>query len=243
MILFAGNDPRRFATLHTAILALFRLSTLDSWYELVYVNYFGCDQFPGVYQTFPDQCDDPRPWNGVAAFYFISFAVTSCYIMLTLFIGIITTTMEEHLTDSFMDEQIEKEVRVICEKYHINDRRLESFRKIFELLNIRGGSTIDQEEMQVGLVILGEDLTPDKRHRLMTSATSRSTSTSNCSNTETDTDGMNLPAFIELLSSNVESTKGKMKKAMRNTLLTKAFTLTALRDGVHGTKWNSSNGK
>ena len=48
MILFRENDPFHFGNLHISMFTLFRSSTLDDWSEILYVNMYGCDQYPGV---------------------------------------------------------------------------------------------------------------------------------------------------------------------------------------------------
>ena len=42
MILFKENDPFHFGTLPLALLNLFRISTLDTWSDIMYINMFGC---------------------------------------------------------------------------------------------------------------------------------------------------------------------------------------------------------
>jgi Ion transport protein len=44
---FGVNDPYHFGTLQRALLTLYRAATLDAWSEIMYINYFGCDVYPG----------------------------------------------------------------------------------------------------------------------------------------------------------------------------------------------------
>jgi hypothetical protein len=43
--LFKKNDPGHFQNLHVAMLALFRVATLDDWAEVLDTNMYGCEQF------------------------------------------------------------------------------------------------------------------------------------------------------------------------------------------------------
>tara|TARA_B110000305_G_C19343014_1_gene590145 strand:+ start:662 stop:991 length:330 start_codon:yes stop_codon:yes gene_type:complete len=52
MILFKDNDPWHFGTLQSAMLTLFRCSTLEDWTDVMYINFFGCDQYG--YDMFDD---------------------------------------------------------------------------------------------------------------------------------------------------------------------------------------------
>ena len=44
---FRDNDPWHFGTLPTAMLTLFRCSTLEDWTDTMYINIYGCHRYPG----------------------------------------------------------------------------------------------------------------------------------------------------------------------------------------------------
>ena len=44
VMLFRANDPINFETLHVAMLSLYRVSTLEDWTDIMYINIYGCDQ-------------------------------------------------------------------------------------------------------------------------------------------------------------------------------------------------------
>ena len=52
MMLFAQNDPMHFQTLHDALLTLFRVSTLEDWTDIMYLNMFGCGYTGYEYPSF-----------------------------------------------------------------------------------------------------------------------------------------------------------------------------------------------
>ena len=51
--MFADNDPAHFGDLTTAMLSLYRTTTLANWQELLYINWYGCDKFPGGAYVMP----------------------------------------------------------------------------------------------------------------------------------------------------------------------------------------------
>jgi len=40
---FRRNDPFHFGSIGVAMMTLFRMSTLDGWSVVLYINYFGCN--------------------------------------------------------------------------------------------------------------------------------------------------------------------------------------------------------
>lgn len=91
--LFQINDPAHFGDLQTSMLTLFGLVTLEGWVDVMYINFYGCDQYG--YGDSPIPCTTPQSQPIAAALYFISFIITGAMIVLNLFIGVIMNGMEE----------------------------------------------------------------------------------------------------------------------------------------------------
>ncbi len=72
--LFGEHDPEHWATLHIALLSLFRTLTLEDWTDLMYT---GMELYP---------------WAWV---YFVSFVLLATFVIFNMLIGIILNTMEE----------------------------------------------------------------------------------------------------------------------------------------------------
>jgi len=54
LYIFGQNDPAHFGNLLAAMISLFRCATLSAWYELLYINWYGCDVYPaGAYVLAP----------------------------------------------------------------------------------------------------------------------------------------------------------------------------------------------
>lgn len=80
--LFGSADPVYMGDLHTALITLFRASTLEDWTDLLYIHQLGCDVYG--YDGLQDSCVNPQATGGVAVAYWITFIVLSSMIILNL---------------------------------------------------------------------------------------------------------------------------------------------------------------
>ena len=94
VFLFRDNDPVYFGNLHTAMLSLFQISTLEGWADIMFVNMFGCDDPTWGYDN-PETCLNPHGHGSIAILYFVSFVLIGTMIVLNLFIGVIMNSMDE----------------------------------------------------------------------------------------------------------------------------------------------------
>lgn len=91
VLLFELNDPRYFGSLGDAILTLFRVMTCDSWSEILYIEMNGCENEYAPHDK--HLCTDSQGFGAIAVVYFLSFVVTMSFIVLNLFIAIVTSNM------------------------------------------------------------------------------------------------------------------------------------------------------
>merc|ERR1719199_1142819 len=87
IIFFSENDPWHFGDLQTAVLTLFRCSTLEDWTDVMYVNMFGCDDErwgyseelqsmrPDIVAGGYEGCTSPMAQPVLSASYFLVFTV------------------------------------------------------------------------------------------------------------------------------------------------------------------------
>ena len=100
--LYQDNDPVHFEDLETGLLTMYRVSTLEDWTDVMYINMFGCHEY-GYDDSSRIACDKEKALalvgedgiNWSAAFFFSSFTLLATMIILNLFIGVIMTGMEE----------------------------------------------------------------------------------------------------------------------------------------------------
>ena len=108
MILFKANDRAHFGNLFITLLTLFRMATLEDWTDVMYINMFGCNVYgyehvdDFSWSEFEESgCDSTKAsakkW--AAAAFCVVFTVISALIVLSLFIGVITNSMQEATDD------------------------------------------------------------------------------------------------------------------------------------------------
>ena len=95
--MFGDNDPIRFGSLHTTMLTLFQVLTLEGWNDILTTQYHGSDvgydEAWKLLSSNDGRVSVARPI--MAAGYFVSFILIGTMIMLNLFTGVIIRSMEE----------------------------------------------------------------------------------------------------------------------------------------------------
>ncbi len=109
VLMFGLNDPLHFGDLPTAILTLFGVITTEGWVDLLYLNIYGCLQYPYGYEdAFKAMCANPSPEPAMAIFYFVSFIAIGTMIVLNLFIGVIMNSMEDVKKQRELEDALEE---------------------------------------------------------------------------------------------------------------------------------------
>ena len=141
IFLFRGNDPVHFQDLSTSLLTLFRVVTLEDWTDVMYIQMYGSDAYPG-YADFAQahlrETSLGRPLLGAA--FFVSFVMFGTMIMLNLFIGVIINSMSEAEGEKEAEERrrhlerdgeisVGDEIRLIEEEVEKLGRRLGELRR------------------------------------------------------------------------------------------------------------------
>eukprot|EP00519_Triparma_laevis_P013561 CAMPEP_0182490254 /NCGR_PEP_ID=MMETSP1321-20130603/184_1 /TAXON_ID=91990 /ORGANISM="Bolidomonas sp., Strain RCC1657" /LENGTH=961 /DNA_ID=CAMNT_0024692407 /DNA_START=112 /DNA_END=2997 /DNA_ORIENTATION=- len=145
MILFAANDPWHFGTLHIAMLSLFRASTFEDWTDIMYINMYGCDQYG--YSAFEEKCTDPNATGALAAIYFVIFVIIGGLVLLTLFVGVVSTSMEEAQQEQQAELFIEARVKYLQQEANIDLRDMEDYHDVFNILDISNDDALDVSEL------------------------------------------------------------------------------------------------
>jgi len=153
MIFFRDNDPWHFGSLHIAMLSLFRAATFEDWTDIMYINMYGCDKYAsnGMNDEEMYKCTNPQAFGFLALMYFWMFELIGALVLLTLFVGVVTTAMDEAT-----EEQKERKEELIRVSEEVNSAGLSTdtidlFRAIFHRLDLDGDGTIDNQEMSMGL--------------------------------------------------------------------------------------------
>lgn len=151
MLIFSENDPWHFGSLHMAFLSLFQAATLDDWTILMYTNQYGCEKYGGVYEDFPNQCVKPTQFAVLAVAYFVIFIVFGAQVLLSLFIGVISTSMENATEEQKEEQLLEERIEKTANRLLLNEERVEAMKYVFEQLDLDGGGTISEMELKIGL--------------------------------------------------------------------------------------------
>jgi voltage-gated sodium channel len=113
--LFGHNDPVRFGKLHSSMLTLFQVLTLEGWNDVLNTQFLGSDltyDQEWIAIAGPQRISHPQP--GKAAAFFVTFILVGTMVMLNLFTGVIISSMEasrEHPEEKKADDEArEKEL-------------------------------------------------------------------------------------------------------------------------------------
>lgn len=104
VFLFGQNDPLHFGVLHTAMLTLFEISTLEGWVDILKINMVGCNDPTWGYGP-ENACLHPAAQPNTAVIYFVSFVLFGTMIILNLFIGVIMNAMDEVRAEHELEER------------------------------------------------------------------------------------------------------------------------------------------
>lgn len=166
VIMFGKSDPWHYATLHVALISLFRCATLDGWYEAMLINMIGCDQGIDIYGQFPQLCTDPKAMPISSTLYFMVFLVISANILLVLFIGVVATTMDEVREQNEVKEILWQELEEMEEEWGVTMKQLRAFQSIFHMIDQEGDGLLNLDEMETALDMLNLEVTPIQLKRL-----------------------------------------------------------------------------
>lgn len=165
MILFGANDPWHFGTLHMTMITLFQCASLDNWTEIMYINLFGCDIMG--YDDHMELCEHPQANYLVTSLFFVVFIVLGALVLLTLFIGVVATSMEEAADEQKQTESVDERVAEIAKDYKLSSKSVLLYREVFDALDMNGGGLIDQNELKLGMKAAGKVDISDKQFAVL----------------------------------------------------------------------------
>jgi voltage-gated sodium channel len=91
--MFGGNDPVHFGSLPRSLLSLFQVVTLEGWSDIMNIQMYGCDRYG--YEGMEALCTDPKATPLLAVFFFVTFILMGAMIIINLFIGVMTQSLDE----------------------------------------------------------------------------------------------------------------------------------------------------
>lgn len=200
IILFRDNDPWHFGTLHFSMLTLFRCSTLEDWTDVLYINMYGCDSYGYEdYKRFGYTCTHgPQPV--LSCLYFCTFIVVGALVLITLFIGVVTTSMEVATDEMNAEKDLLDRVERMRVKFELDVEDIEQFTVVFKILDCDGSGQVDEEELRIGLASIGHRISKAEIKAMLMSI---------------DEDGsgeIDLAEFVQFMSTQKQNSDQKQKK-------------------------------
>lgn len=136
---------------------------MDNLGDLMYINMFWCDHYG--YETMPFDCVAPEGWGYFSCVYFVAFVLLGAQILLSLFIGVVTTAMAEAELESKRADKLNRNIKVIVKREGLSEEDIACAWKLFAKLDIDEEGSISFGELEALFRILGqlsEDL-PEKQ--------------------------------------------------------------------------------
>jgi hypothetical protein len=168
-LLLGRNDPFHFGTLHWSLITLFAMSNLENWSSVMEISIYGCNTvsgYPTRITTMPSStnvslvaqdtlCNHPHAHGLNIAAYFVSFIFISAYIMLNLFLGVVTSAMnaEESRCDyAILQQQC---ITKLQKDMHVSDFHLAEYRDAFAVISSNSRIPVGLEELQIVFNAIG----------------------------------------------------------------------------------------
>lgn len=158
VFMFEKSDPWHFETLHMALISLFRSATLDNWYEVAMISMVGCDQNVDVYSFMPQKCTSPQKLPGPTVLFYMIFLVIASQILLVLFIGVISSSLDQVREQVLEEEVIQAELKEIMIERGLNSQQIKAYRRLFVVTDLEGSGRLSEEELNLALGALGLDV-------------------------------------------------------------------------------------
>jgi hypothetical protein len=148
------------------MLTLFRCATLDDWTDVMYINMFGCKQAAG-YERYPELCtDNSFGWGWVGAVYFVVFIVIGSFVLLSLFIGVVTATMEEAADKMKLSQEIEARVRRVQAVKKVPSSTIDHYREVYRKLDVDRRGAVEVTELRIAIMVAGQDVGDEELNAL-----------------------------------------------------------------------------
>jgi len=170
MMIFSKNDPFHFGTLHRALLTLFRVSTFEDWTDVMYTNIYSCSQWGYVgddsmprESTCKKTLENGKLFGGsrlleeggtpsvMAAIFFIIFVFLGALVLLTLFVGVVTTSMETAQGQQDQFSKSIKKVRTLAKEYKIPKICTNAIETAFSEVDLDGSGEVSVQELKVAM--------------------------------------------------------------------------------------------
>ena len=94
--------------------------------------------------------------------FFTTFVVLTNLVTLSLFIGVVTTSMQEAADTQTEEKRKKRQLQQLEAKYHISHERVIEFQKIFNVFDWSGDRVIDRQEFSFAIRCLNKEATENQ---------------------------------------------------------------------------------
>lgn len=166
-MMFAENDPFHFQYLHYAMVSLFQCATMDGWSDVLYINYYGCDKYGyDGYRSMGYNCT-PHATGFLAVAYFGAFIVLGAMVLITLFVGVVTTSMEEATQEMEAEKELMRRIEVLRVRKGVEQSVISSYMQVFRLLDLDNSGSVEEAELRIGLAAIGKNPSYEELKEMM----------------------------------------------------------------------------
>jgi len=95
------------------------------------------------------------------------FVIIGGLVLLTLFIGVVSTSMDEAQENQKQEKELEESVKEFAKENNIASQEVELYTQVFNMLDLDGGGTIEEEELRMGLKAVGKNPTNEELSEMM----------------------------------------------------------------------------
>ena len=120
-----------------------------------------------LFPSFPFATVIRRSGSNFAFVFFVLFTIIGALVLLTLFIGVVTTSMDEATEEMHREFEVENRVKAFAARSGISADALRCHRMVFSMLDVDGGGTIGEAELGLGLGIIGKHPSPGELREMM----------------------------------------------------------------------------
>jgi hypothetical protein len=140
---------------------MFRISTMDGFKDIMYTNMYGCLRYGYEEEGWPpiSACTDSKGSYVLSALFFIIFTIISSLVLLSLFLGVVTMSMEqqnamhdlerrreESLNNMLTQLSQDRELGTIFAHQEEMMEEVKEFKKVFATMDPNGNGELDLEE-------------------------------------------------------------------------------------------------
>ena len=103
----------------------------------------------------PGLCQKPEAFGAVAIVYFGTFIIIGALVLVSVFVGIIVTGMQDATEDMNVELDRRKRAKMSAGYFGLDAREVEATNRVFRVLDIDGGGELALEELEDAMRALG----------------------------------------------------------------------------------------